>query len=83
METRKFWVEDGSGSHFDFDAFYASLTDAPMTEHEKQMLKECWNMWSDEFQPYIEQCTTKEGYEALSAREKFQYHKEEYSAGLG
>lgn len=83
MEGRKFWVTDAHGSHFDFEAFYASLSDEPMTAKEKELLDEAWNKDFDEFQPYIEQCTTKEGYEKMHSRECWQYHREEFRAGLG
>lgn len=83
MERSRFWIKDNNGSHFDFEAFYASLSDEPMTAKEKELLDEAWNKDFDEFQPYIEQCTTKEGYEKMHSRECWQYHREEFRAGLG
>lgn len=66
----------------DMYEFYNTLSDEPMTEREKQLLNEAWNKDADEFDWYMKQCTTKEGWERLHAREIYQYHREERLAGI-
>ena len=79
---RKFWVKDDNGSHFDLEAFYASLTNDPMTQEEKKMLNENWSGCYDDLWNCMQKCTTREGYERINARATYAYHREEYAAGL-
>lgn len=66
----------------DMYEFYNRLSDEPMTEREKQLLNEVWDKDADEFDWYMKQCTTKEGWSRLHAREMYQYHREERLAGI-
>lgn len=80
----QFWVETERGRYFDFDALYQSLSDAPMTDVEKQMVEETWRKSTDFILPYFEddRLTTKEGYNKLKNNYSSAYHREEYAAGL-
>lgn len=79
-----FWKESPHGGrYFDIEAFYASLTNDPMTQEEKDMLDKNWSGCYDDLLNCMQKCTTREGYDRISARATYAYHREEYAAGLG